>query len=157
MHLFQKQILPACQECCSCCLCKVCSSLEQKKGYERAITGSKIILTCPFFEYVLIFWEGRTLKKGRILALLHFFLQFGLSCKKREASQGFWYQEVGADMLFRNEPPPDLHNNRCSCCFPFPLNFQAVLPPKLGPPWKKIIFLESSLRGLSTICEFRLI
>ena len=50
MHFFQKQILPACQECCSCCLCKVCSSLEQKKGYERAITGSRIILTCPLLS-----------------------------------------------------------------------------------------------------------
>ena len=48
MHLFQKKILPACQECYSCCLCKVCSSLGQKKGNERAITGRKIILTCPF-------------------------------------------------------------------------------------------------------------
>ena len=28
-------------------MCKVCSSLGQKWGNERAITGSKIILTCP--------------------------------------------------------------------------------------------------------------
>ena len=51
MSLFQKQILPTCQEWCSCCLCKVCSSLEQKKGYERAIAGSKIILMCPLLCY----------------------------------------------------------------------------------------------------------
>ena len=64
MHLFQKQILPACQECCSCCLCKVCSSLEQKKGYERAITGSKIILTCPFALVI-----GKNKKKLNIFPL----------------------------------------------------------------------------------------
>ena len=29
-------------------MCKVCSSLGQKWGNERAITGSKIILTSPF-------------------------------------------------------------------------------------------------------------
>ena len=28
-------------------MCRVCSSLGQKWGNERAITGSKIILTCP--------------------------------------------------------------------------------------------------------------
>ena len=44
---FKTKILPACQECCSCCLCKVCSSLGQKSGNERAITGRKIVLTCP--------------------------------------------------------------------------------------------------------------
>ena len=36
-----------CQECCPWCMCKVCSSLGQKWGNERAITGSKIILTSP--------------------------------------------------------------------------------------------------------------
>ena len=30
-------------------MCKVCSSLGQKWGNERAITGSNIILTCPLF------------------------------------------------------------------------------------------------------------
>ena len=29
-------------------MCKVCSSLGQKWGNERAITGINIILTCPF-------------------------------------------------------------------------------------------------------------
>ena len=48
MHCFQQKILPACEECCSWCMCKVCSSLGQKWGNERAITGSNIILTCPF-------------------------------------------------------------------------------------------------------------
>ena len=59
-----------------------------------------------FFEYVLIFWEGRTLKKGQILAFFHFFLKFGLACRKIEVSQGFWYQGVGDDILFPNSPPP---------------------------------------------------
>ena len=48
-----------------------------------------------------------TLKKGQILALFSFFfLKFGLACRKIDASQGFWYQRVGADMLSRNSPPP---------------------------------------------------
>ena len=53
IHLFQKQILPACQECCSCCLCKVCSSLEQKKGYERAITGEQNYLDMSFMLWII--------------------------------------------------------------------------------------------------------
>ena len=81
-----------------------------------------------------------TLKKGQILDLFYFFLKFSLACRKIEASQGFWYQGVGADMLFRNLPPPDLHNNRCPCYCPFSLNFMVVFPPKLGPPWKNYIF-----------------
>ena len=108
-----------------------------------------------FFEYVLIFWEGRTLKKGQILAwklsFSFFFLKFGRACRKIEASQGFWYQGVEADILFRNWPPSDLHNNRCPCYRPFSLNFLAVPPPKLEPPWKKVMFGESSLKGLSTM------
>ena len=31
-----------------------------------------------------------------------FFPKFGLACRKIEASQGIWYQGVGADILFRN-------------------------------------------------------
>ena len=46
------------------------------------------------------------LKKGQILAFFHFFLKFGQACRKIEASQGFWHQGVGVDMLFRNSPPP---------------------------------------------------
>ena len=42
---------------------------------------------------------------GQILALFHVFLKIGLACRKIEVSQGFWYQGVGADMLFRNSPP----------------------------------------------------
>ena len=41
-------------------MCKVCSSLGQKWGSERAITGSNIILTCPFqliFFPLLIFFK----------------------------------------------------------------------------------------------------
>ena len=72
------------------------------------------------------------------------------ACRKIEESQGFWYQGVGTDMLFRDLPPPNLHNNRCPCYCPFSLNFPAVPPPKLGPTWK-IIFLGSSLKGLSTL------
>ena len=53
-------------------------------------------------------------------------------------------------MLFQNSPPSDLHNNICRCYCPFSLNFPTVPPPKLGPPWKKIIFLGYSLKGLST-------
>ena len=48
MHLLKTNISQVCQECCPWCMCKVCSSLGQKWGNERAITGSKIILTCPF-------------------------------------------------------------------------------------------------------------
>ena len=48
MHLLKTNIPPACQECCPWCMCKVCSSLGQKWGNERAITGIKIILTCSF-------------------------------------------------------------------------------------------------------------
>ena len=29
-----------------------------------------------------------------------FFLKFGLACRKIEASQGFWYQGVGTNILF---------------------------------------------------------
>ena len=47
MHLLKTNISQVCQECCPLCMCKVCSSLGQKWGNERAITGSKIILTCP--------------------------------------------------------------------------------------------------------------
>ena len=35
-------------------MCKVCSSLGQKWGNERAITGRKIILTCPLSDSRLI-------------------------------------------------------------------------------------------------------
>ena len=90
-------------------------------------------------------------KKGQILALFHVFLKIGLACRKIEISQGFWYQGVGADMLFRNSPLPNLHNNRCPCYCPFSLNFPFIPPPKLGPPWKKIIFLGFLLKGLSTL------
>ena len=31
-------------------MCKVCSSLGQKWGNERAVTGSNIILTCPLLS-----------------------------------------------------------------------------------------------------------
>ena len=47
-----------------------------------------------------------TLKKSQILALFHFLLKIGLACRKINASQGFWYQGVGADMLFQNSSPP---------------------------------------------------
>ena len=50
MHLLKTNIPPACQECC---MCEVCSSLGQKWGNERAITGIKIILTCSL-QYLLI-------------------------------------------------------------------------------------------------------
>ena len=46
-----------------------------------------------------------TLKKGQILTFSHFFLKVGLACRKIEASQGFWYQGVDANMLFQNSPP----------------------------------------------------
>ena len=36
-------------------MCKVCSSLGQKWGNERAITGSKLILTCPLLILSKIF------------------------------------------------------------------------------------------------------
>ena len=45
---FFTKVVPASQEYCSCCLCKTCSSLGQNRGNERAITGRKIIFTCPF-------------------------------------------------------------------------------------------------------------
>ena len=48
MHLLKTNVSQICQECCPWCMCKVCSSLGQKWGNERAITGSKIILTSPF-------------------------------------------------------------------------------------------------------------
>ena len=80
-----------------------------------------------------------------------FFLKFGLACRKIEASQGFYYQGVGANMLFRNSLPPSMHNNRCRCYSPFSINFPAIPPPKLGHLWKKVIFLGSSLKGLSAV------
>ena len=64
------------------------------------------------FEYVLIFWEGRTLKKGQIFGLkilffFHFFfLKFGLACRRIEASQGFWYQGAGLIFSFEIDDPP---------------------------------------------------
>ena len=40
---------------------------------------------------------------GLKIEFFHFFsLKFGLACRKVEASQGFWYQGVGTDILFRN-------------------------------------------------------
>ena len=48
MHLLKTNIPLAYQECCPWCMCKVCSSLGQKWGNERAITGINIILTCSF-------------------------------------------------------------------------------------------------------------
>ena len=109
------------------------------------------LVICKIFGYVLIFWEGRTLKKGQILAwkLRVFSLKFGLACRKIEASQGFWYQGARVDILFQNSPPLDLHNNRCPCYCPFSLIFPAVPPHKLGLSGKYYI-LESSLNGLST-------
>ena len=49
---------------------------------------------------------GKDPKKGSNFGSFSFFLKIGLACKKIEASQGFLYQRVGADMLFRNSPPP---------------------------------------------------
>ena len=37
-----------------------------------------------------------------------FFLKFGLAYRKVEASQGFLYQGVRTDLLFRNSPPSEL-------------------------------------------------
>ena len=59
-----------------------------------------------FLNTSLYFGEGRTLKKGQTLAFFHFSLRFGQASKKIEASQGFWYERVGANMLFRNSTPP---------------------------------------------------
>ena len=62
------------------------------------------------FGYVLIFWERRTLKKrsnfGLKIEFFISFLKFDLACRKVEASQGFWYQGVDTDILFRNWSPP---------------------------------------------------
>ena len=55
MHLLKTNISHVCRECCPWCMCKVCSSLGQKWGNERAITGSKIILTCPLFKKTCLF------------------------------------------------------------------------------------------------------
>ena len=83
-----------------------------------------------------------------------FFLKFGLACGKFEASQGFWYQGVRADILFEIHHP-DLHNNRCPCYCPFSLNFQAVPPLKLGPPWKKFyvfgILVERTINSVNFV------
>ena len=64
-------------------------------------TYKKIFSICP---YIL---EGEDPKErsnfGLKLELFHFFsIKFGLVCRKIEASQGFWYQGIGADILFRN-------------------------------------------------------
>ena len=51
-------------------MCKVCSSLGEKWGNERAITGSKIILTCPFLmvtesiHTIVNCWKQRGLTLG---------------------------------------------------------------------------------------------
>ena len=47
MHLWKTNVSQVCQGCCPWCMCKVCSSLGQKWGNERDITGSKIILKSP--------------------------------------------------------------------------------------------------------------
>ena len=39
---------------------------------------------------------------GLKIQFFHFFQKFRLACRKVEASQGFWYQGVGTDILFRN-------------------------------------------------------
>ena len=66
MHLLKTNISQVCQECCPRCMCKVCSSLGQKWGNEKAITGSKIILTCPLAELSFSLSEGwaKNLKGG---------------------------------------------------------------------------------------------
>ena len=50
--------------------------------------------------------RGKDLKKGSNFGSFLFFLKIGLACRKLEASQGFWYQGVGTDMLFQNSLPP---------------------------------------------------
>ena len=105
-------------------------------------------------QYALIFWEERTLKKGQILAFFQFFLKFRLACRKIKASQGFWYQGAGADMLFRKSPSTPI-------CIPkvvpvtahFP-KFSRRLSPEIRASLEKSIFLGFLLKGLSNYVNF---
>ena len=61
------------------------------------------------FEYVLIFLEEDPKERSNFalkIQLFIFFLKFGLASRKTEASQGFWYHGVGADILFETDHPP---------------------------------------------------
>ena len=88
--------------------------------------------------------------KGQILALFHFFLKFGLACRKIEASQGFWYQGVGADMLFRNSQSP-IWITVDSLLLPIFSKFSGRPSPEIRTSMESSIFLGSSLKGLSTM------
>ena len=59
-----------------------------------------------FFKNVLIFLEGRSVKEGQILvqnlSFSFFPPKIDLVCRKTEASEGFWYQGVEADILLRS-------------------------------------------------------
>ena len=78
------------------------------------------------------------------------FLKFGLTCWKIEASQGFWYQGLGGDILFRNSPPPIRIRIDVPVIAYFP-KFSGLPSPEIRASLEKI---KSLLKGL---CEFRLV
>ena len=88
--------------------------------------------------------------KCQILALFHFSLKFGLACRKTEASQGFWYQGVGADMLFRNSPSP-ICITIDSLLLPIFPKFSSRPSPEIETSIEKFYILGSSLKGLSNM------
>ena len=108
-----------------------------QRNFSYSLSITKNVWPSKNFLNTSFFWEGRILNEDQILALFHFFLKIGLACRKIEASKDFGTR-VGADMLFRNSPPPELHNNRCSCYCPFSLNFPAVLPSEIRASLEKI-------------------
>ena len=58
-----------------------------------------------FLDTSLYFGRGGPKERsnfGLKIEFFHFFLKFGLTSGKVEASQGFWYQGVGTDILFPN-------------------------------------------------------
>ena len=65
----------------------------------------KVFWMCP---YILGVEDPKERSNfGLKIEFFHFFfLKFGLACRNIEASQGFWYQGVGTDILFRNSPLP---------------------------------------------------
>ena len=70
-------------------------------------TSNKRVLLCMLYAgiYLRIIFGGRFWGSVQAAVFFHFFPKIWsakVPCRKAEASQGFWYQGVGADVLFRN-------------------------------------------------------
>ena len=105
-------------------MCKVRSSLGQKWGNERAITGSNIILTCPL--------RGNLLKRGHSISDINNEFQ-----KVTQLTQN--------DLLFKEHPNETTNN-----ILPFVITYDEtnkLIGPILKKHWN-IITEEQSLQNL---------